>query len=1264
MFFRKLTSVLFILMVLFFFLLTQLKSQTQSLWSKVKPEKSDKIGVNTTQYKVPLFEVETNFLDTGSIKYAVASWVVQDFNNDGFADVFIPFSYLEQESIPFLLMLYDKNNGKYIDASHRIKNNIGTPTNRKALCADFNNDGILDMATVSHPELPQYALSYFDIILSNKQDTTWTQKRLRIGDRFKQEGYYHGLAVGDVNNDGYVDVILGETFGFCHVYLNNGKGEFFEKKSTFFDNGKNFKYGAFTLELADINDDGNIDLLYSLDSSNSRLLFGNGKGEFGEFYQNISPSWDFDVRDMDSDGDYDLILLSNDNKDEPTPVNRIQFFENTGKEPSGVIKFQDKSKQINESLKSQGFYRDSSNNIDIGYIHIIDINNDGYYDIIPQMPLSNINTFNKWILLGDDKWNFKYKKLPFAEPPRSIVSSFTDSGKIKLSWQRVIQSFSKSDGGIDKWAVYISNKNWGDRSQVSSPLILSSKDTYNSNGADTIIINPTSNELYIRISAIDSNGIESPLSRIIEIKIPPPAIYSTIVCSDKELTIRGKNFLGIKNITIGGVKVKSYSIVSDSTIRGEINSGQKGNLVLTSVNGELTFIDVTAITPSTESFVIIGKNSILNGSVQSYSVPNTEGVKFSWVFPQGWEQISGSNTNIVTVKANVFSGLIKVIPSAICENLKIVTQLIKVYSYIPDDNFQKALQDIGIDKELKNDSVLTSSISEVKSLIINSKNISDMTGIKDFISLKQLECRNNQIRELSLTANSQLTELFCTNNKISSLDISGNPLLTALFCDQNQLTNLDLSKNKLLFTIGCGLNQLKNIDFSNNRELAYVSISNNILSNVDFTNNIKLILLHCWENKLSQLDLSQNAALVELDCSANQLVNLDLSANTSINSILAVSNKLKTLNLKNNKNSIIKTLSVINNTSLTCIQVDDVKHASSNVNWKKESVSSYAENCPPIIISISATTVCKGDSISILGANLTGTSSLSIGGFSIKSFRVVSPSKIIANVGEALSGSIFLSNAYGTATYSNLLIEKIPEVPSTIAGPNAVCRGQNAVIYSVPIISNATSYVWTFSNGYNASPSLNNITVNFGSNAINGTISVRGRNLCGDGPLASLPITVHPIPPTPKITLTDKLLRSDASQGNQWYNRSILISGATNQDYTVNSDGEYAVRVTANGCTSDFSNVIQFVVTATNNVIFQKEVLTFPNPISNYLEIKYNGVLGKIKYDLYTVNGVMVKSGLFFGEIKIYTQHLKEGIYLLKLSNGTTFGYRRIVKEK
>jgi len=71
-------------------------------------------------------------------------------------------------------------------------------------------------------------------------------------------------------------------------------------------------------------------------------------------------------------------------------------------------------------------------------------------------------------------------------------------------------------------------------------------------------------------------------------------------------------------------------------------------------------------------------------------------------------------------------------------------------TYVPDDNFEQALIDLGYDDVL-DDYVLTENISGVTSLDVNRKEISDLTGIEGFTALTVLSCYYNQLTALDIS---------------------------------------------------------------------------------------------------------------------------------------------------------------------------------------------------------------------------------------------------------------------------------------------------------------------------------------------------------------------------------------------------------------------------------------------------------------------------------------------------------------------------------
>ena len=95
-------------------------------------------------------------------------------------------------------------------------------------------------------------------------------------------------------------------------------------------------------------------------------------------------------------------------------------------------------------------------------------------------------------------------------------------------------------------------------------------------------------------------------------------------------------------------------------------------------------------------------------------------------------------------------------------------------TYVPDDNFEQALINLGYDNVL-DDSVNTANIDTVTALQINATLISDLTGIEDFNALTYLQCQDNQLTSLDINQNTALIALNCGNNQLISLDVrNGN----------------------------------------------------------------------------------------------------------------------------------------------------------------------------------------------------------------------------------------------------------------------------------------------------------------------------------------------------------------------------------------------------------------------------------------------------------------------------------------------------------
>ncbi|TDO83715.1 putative secreted protein (Por secretion system target) [Flavobacterium chryseum] len=295
------------------------------------------------------------------------------------------------------------------------------------------------------------------------------------------------------------------------------------------------------------------------------------------------------------------------------------------------------------------------------------------------------------------------------------------------------------------------------------------------------------------------------------------------------------------------------------------------------------------------------------------------------------------------------------------------------YTLIPDSNFEKKLIELGMDSGPVDGKVLTSNISNVKFLDLTKSNISDLTGIQDFVSLTDLYCSQNSLTTVNVSKNTALTTLDCNNNRITSLDVSNNTALLNLSCYSNQLTALDvrvntaltkldsgsnkytaldISSNTALTFLGCNTNQLTSLDVSKNTALNLLDCRENKLTHLDVSKITTLTELYCQSNQLTNLDISKNKALEFLNCSKNQLTTLDVSVNTALVGLYSNSNQLTSLNLKNANNVKFAYLNLTANPNLTCIQVDNAAYSNTNWSTKKDATASYSTNCSIAFVSI------------------------------------------------------------------------------------------------------------------------------------------------------------------------------------------------------------------------------------------------------------------------------------------------------------------------
>ncbi len=214
-------------------------------------------------------------IDEGSFHYKknIRSFgaTLNDFNNDGLIDIFIP--YQTQKDFQHYSLFINKGNFRFeqvTDSTFFISSSF-SPSTTVSISEDFNNDGFIDLLIHNQKSPP--------VMLLNKGDLKFVDASEECGFTetiFHPEPLNGILNAADVNNDGWTDVFISSK-----LYLNS-KGCRFTDVSE--QTGINFTGNP---SFCDFDDDGDNDLF--IGSSAGSL----GKGERAILYRNNINNNDF-----------------------------------------------------------------------------------------------------------------------------------------------------------------------------------------------------------------------------------------------------------------------------------------------------------------------------------------------------------------------------------------------------------------------------------------------------------------------------------------------------------------------------------------------------------------------------------------------------------------------------------------------------------------------------------------------------------------------------------------------------------------------------------------------------------------------------------------------------------------------------------------------------------------------------------------------------------------------------------------------------------
>ena len=279
------------------------------------------------QKKDGTFEDVTERAGLAGLGYSLGV-AVGDFDNDGFEDLYVT-GYGGNH------LYHNNGNGTFTDVT------VGSGTgalgwSTSAAWVDLDGDGLLDLVVLRYVQWdwddiwcgehregyrsychPDVFPAIAPLVFHNEGHGRFTEQSKQRGLAVPGKGL--GIALGDYDRDGTVDLIVANDSMLQHIYRNKGNGTFEESGLTaeVAVDGDGRTYAGMGVAFADYNNDGFPDLLITnLANQKYALYQNNGDGSFSytSYTSGIGgmsllhSGWGAAFIDFDNDGRKDLLV--------------------------------------------------------------------------------------------------------------------------------------------------------------------------------------------------------------------------------------------------------------------------------------------------------------------------------------------------------------------------------------------------------------------------------------------------------------------------------------------------------------------------------------------------------------------------------------------------------------------------------------------------------------------------------------------------------------------------------------------------------------------------------------------------------------------------------------------------------------------------------------------------------------------------------------------------------------------------------------------
>ena len=220
-----------------------------------------------------------------------------DVNSDGFLDIYVS-TVSQHHGLKGKNHLYINNGNNTFKESAATYGLDFSGFATQAAFFDYDHDGDLDCYLLNQSQKPNENI--VDTSLRRKFDPfagdrfyrndmntaakKFTDISVQAGIYQSNLGYGLGLAVSDINNDGWDDVYVGNDFHENdYYYVNNGDGTFTESGAKYFDHYSRFSMGN---DVADYNNDGQLDIVtVDMLPQDEKVLKTYGSDEHADIYK-------------------------------------------------------------------------------------------------------------------------------------------------------------------------------------------------------------------------------------------------------------------------------------------------------------------------------------------------------------------------------------------------------------------------------------------------------------------------------------------------------------------------------------------------------------------------------------------------------------------------------------------------------------------------------------------------------------------------------------------------------------------------------------------------------------------------------------------------------------------------------------------------------------------------------------------------------------------------------------------------------------------